>query len=100
MFNNNDRYTPMMEDNELKCSPMIEPKDPGIYDLVKDTVGILTDVSRMLNVFSDEITADGRCSGEKLGVNEPSCFRENVYQAHALALGLRGDLDSLIRKFR
>jgi hypothetical protein len=90
----------MMENGELKCSPMMPSQEPGIYDLMQDTVAILTEASRMLNLFSDEIAADGRCSGEKPGLTEPHCFKENVRIAHELALGLRGDLDSLIRKFR
>ena len=102
MFNkNNDQHTPMMETAELKCSPnMPMPQDPGIYDLMQDTAGILTEVSRMINLFACEITADGNCSEEKRGINEPKCFRENVYQVRQLALGIRGDLDNLIRKFR
>lgn len=96
----NDRFTPMTGDNEPKCAPLVDVKEPGIYDLISDTVGILVETSRMLNLFANEIASDGQLCEEKCTANEPHSFKENVYQARALALGLRGDLDNLIRKFR
>lgn len=100
MFNNSN-ITPA-EDRGLECSPIPgNVKTPGIYDIMKDTSKILIEVSQQLRQFSDEIMCrDDNCGEVKPHFEDPNSFIENVFQVHALAIGIRGDLESIMSKFR
>lgn len=76
----------------------VEIKEPGIYEVAKETRQALTEVLFMLDEFKREIRDYKIPEGEK--ALEPTCFRDEMACINSLAFAIKGDLSRLMSEFR
>ena len=77
--------------------PKLEIKELGIYEQMKETREVLTEVLFTLDQFKREIGNYDIPKDER--ALEPTCFKEEVSQIKMLAFAIRGDLGRLMDEF-
>lgn len=81
--------------------PMVDPevKAPGIFEQMRETDEVLTEIMQMLDLFKREVRSYDIPVDECKPI-EPTCFKDAVSIVNSKAYAIKGDLARIIGKFR
>ena len=74
-------------------------KEPGIFEVARETTDILAEVLDVLNLFNREVCNKVIPEEKSMRPAESTCFKENIYQNKELACAILGDLKRLLSNF-